>query len=46
MEIEIMFILTTTSDRPEPEYTLHRVILSEPSHGEQPWNTLVGFLSR
>jgi len=28
----IMFILTKTSGRPEPEYTLHRVMSSEPIH--------------
>ena len=32
---EIMFISTTTSGRPEPEYTLRREMSSEPFHDEQ-----------
>jgi len=31
----IMFILTTTSARPEPEYTLRRVMSSKPIQDEQ-----------
>jgi len=30
-----VFILTTTSGRPKPEYTLRRVMSSEPIHDEQ-----------
>jgi len=29
-----LFYLTTTSGRPEPEYTLRRVMSSEPIHDE------------
>jgi len=30
-----LFYLTTTSGKPEPEYTLRRVMSSEPIHDEQ-----------